>query len=221
MAATKGRGLMMVFADVPAAVEDEFNRWYDEEHIPERLSIPGVLSAARYTALEGGPKHLACYELNEPEAWSTDSWQYHLINPTEWSKRMSPSVVGETYIRNVYRLIYPDQVAEETAQSGMSPVLLVGRISVPPALEAQFNHAYNTERLPMCSSIPGYIRARRFEAVMGDPKYITVHEMQTPEVADSPEWKAWTTMVTPDWSSTVRPQMVHEAGSPGVYIKRN
>ena len=221
MAATKGRGLMMVFADVPAAVEDEFNRWYDEEHIPERLSIPGVLSAARYTASEGGPKHLACYELTEPEAWSTDAWQYHLINPTEWSKRMSPSVVGETYIRNVYRLIYPDPVSEETAQAGMSPVLLVGRMSVPPALEAQFNHAYNTERLPMCSSIPGYIRARRFEAVMGDPKYITVHEMQTSEVAHSPEWKAWTTMVTPDWSSTVRPQMVHEAGSPGVYIKRN
>ena len=59
---------MMVFTDVPADVEEEFNRWYDEEHIPERLSIPGVLSAARYTALEGAPKHLACYELTEPEA---------------------------------------------------------------------------------------------------------------------------------------------------------
>ena len=51
MAATKGRGLLMVFTDVPEDVEEEFNRWYDEEHIPERLSIPGVLSAARYTAL--------------------------------------------------------------------------------------------------------------------------------------------------------------------------
>jgi hypothetical protein len=220
MAATKGRGLMMVFTDVPADVEEEFNRWYDEEHIPERLSIPGVLSAARYTALEGAPKHLACYELTEPEAWSTDAWQHYLINPTEWSNRMSPSVVGETYIRNVYRLIYPDLVSEETAQAGMSPVLLVGRMSVPPDLEDQFNHAYNTERLPMCAGIPGYIRARRFEAVMGDPKYITVHEMQTPEVADSSEWKAWTTMVTPDWSGTVRPQMVHETGSPGVYLRR-
>ena len=220
MAVTKGRGLMMVFADVPADVEDEFNRWYDEEHIPERLSIPGVLSAARYMALEGGPKHLACYELTEPEAWETDEWQKFLINPTEWSKRMSPSVVGETYIRNIYRLIYPDPVPEETAQAGMAPVLLVGRMSVPPDLEARFNQAYNAERLPECYSIPGYIRARRFEAVMGDPKYITVHEMQTPEVADSPEWKAWTTMVTPDWSSVVRPQMVHETGSPGIYAKR-
>jgi hypothetical protein len=221
MAVTKGRGLLMVFADVPADVEDEFNRWYDEEHIPERLSIPGVLSAARYTALEGGPKHLACYELTEPEAWETGDWQKFLINPTEWSKRMSPSVVGETYIRNLYRLIYPDPVSEETAQAGMAPVLLVGRMSVPPDLEARFNHAYNTERLPLCYSIPGYIRARRFQAVMGDPKFITVHEMQTPQVAESPEWKAWTAMVTPDWSSVVRPQMTHETGSPGIYAKRD
>ena len=58
MAAKKGRGLMVVFADVPAQYEDEFNRWYDEEHIPERLSIPGVLSAARYTAVQGGPQVL-------------------------------------------------------------------------------------------------------------------------------------------------------------------
>ena len=53
----------MVYTDVGPEHEDEFNRWYDEEHIPERLSIPGVLSAARYAAVQGGPKYLACYEL--------------------------------------------------------------------------------------------------------------------------------------------------------------
>ena len=103
----------------------------------------------------------------------------------------------------------------------MSPLLLVGRMSVPSALESQFNRAYNTERLPLCSSIPGYIRGRRFEAVMGEPKYITVHEMQSIEVAESPEWEAWRTAVTPDWSSVVRPQMIHEAGSPGIYARRD
>ena len=55
MAAKKGRGLLMVFVDVPENVEDEFNRWYNEEHIAERLSIPGVLNAARYVAVRGGP----------------------------------------------------------------------------------------------------------------------------------------------------------------------
>lgn len=219
MAATKGRGLLMVYTDVPPEVEEEFNRWYDEEHIPERLAIPGVLNAARYVAQRGGPKYLACYELDESEAWHSDSWQYWLKNPTEWSKRMSPGVIGKNYIRNLYRLIYPDPVPEEIAQAGMAPLLLVGRMSVPAELDESFNHAYNMERLPMCASIPGYIRGRRFQAEMGEPKYTTVHEMESLQVADSPEWAAWSATVTPVWSERVRPHMVHAPGSPGVYSR--
>lgn len=219
MASHKGRGLLMVYTDVPAEHEEEFNRWYDEEHIPERLSIPGVLNAARYVALQGGPKYLACYELNEPEAWQSDAWQYCLNNPTEWSKRMSPGVIGTDYIRNLYRLIYPNSVTAATAQADMAPVLLVGRMSVPLELEGHFNHAYNTERLPMCYKVPGYIRGRRFQAVMGEPKYTTVHELESTRVSDSPEWAAWRTAITPVWSEKVRPRMTHVQGSPGVYSR--
>ena len=219
MAAKKGRGLLMVYSNVSPEHDEEFNQWYDEEHIPERLSIPGVLNAARYTAVQGGPKYLACYELSEPEAWYSDAWQYWLENPTEWSKRMSPGVIGTSYIRNLYRLIYPSDVSEETAQADMSPVILVGRMSVPPDLEDQFNEAYNTERLPTCYRVPGYVRGRRFEAVMGEPKYTTVHEMESLQVSKSPEWDAWRTAETPVWSSTVRPQMSHVEGSPGVYTR--
>ena len=132
---------------------------------------------------------------------------------------MSPSVVATNYIRNLYRMIYPSDVSSETALADMAPVLLVGRMSVPDAIEERFNHAYNTERLPLCSTIPGYIRARRWQAIMGAPKYCTVHEMESLQVADSPEWDAWRTAETPDWSSTVRPQMTHEPGSPGVYTR--
>ena len=217
MPTKKGRGLLMVYSDIAPENEEEFNRWYDEEHIPERLSIPGVLNAARYQALQGGPKYLACYELAEPEAWHSDAWQYWLNNPTEWSQRMSPGVVGINYIRNLYRLIYPGDVAESTAQADMAPLMLVGRMSVPEHLDDQFNQAYNNERLPECYKVPGYLRGRRFQAVMGAPKYTTLHEMESPQVPETPEWEAWRTMVSPVWSNTVRPHMVHVEGSPGVY----
>lgn len=217
MAAKKGRGLLMVYTDVPAEHEDEFNRWYNEEHIAERLSIPGVLNAARYVAVRGGPKYLACYELDVPETYFSETWQYHLKNPTPWSQRMSPDVIGQNFIRNVYRLIYPSELSDDIIQADMSPALLVGRMAVPPHLEAEFNQAYNNERLPLYRSIPGYTRARRFEAVMGEPKYTTVHECQTPEVADSPEWDAVRNARTPVWEEKIRPQMTFAPGSPGVY----
>ena len=217
MAAKKGKGLLMVYTDVGPEHDDEFNRWYNEEHIPERLSIPGVLNAARYAAVEGGPKYLACYELAEPETWNSDAWQHWLTNPTEWSQRISPSVIGINYVRNLYRLIYPADVSPETSQAEMAPVLLVGRMSVPLDLEDKFNQAYNTERLPLCYDVPGYIRGRRFQAIMGEPKYTTVHEMQSLQVSSSPEWEVWRTTETPVWTGTVRPKMTHAAGSPGIY----
>jgi hypothetical protein len=217
MAAKKGDGLLMVYCDVAAEHEEEFNRWYNEEHIPERLSIPGVLNAARYQAVAGGPKYLACYELVSPDAWYAAAWQKWLQQPTAWSQRMSPSVIGTAYIRNLYRRIYPAHLPTETAQADMAPVLLVGRMSVPAELEAKFNDAYNNERLPLCQRIPGYIRARRFEAVMGAPKYTTVHEMTSLDVWKSQAWDDWRTAVTPVWNSEIRPHMVHVDGSPGVY----
>ena len=55
MAGKKGTGLLMVWADIPADKEDDFNRWYQEEHLQELLSVPGVLSAARYEAVSSGP----------------------------------------------------------------------------------------------------------------------------------------------------------------------
>ena len=69
MANQKGSGLLMVWADVPADKEPDFNRSYNEEHLAERLAIPGFLSGARYEAVKGGPKHLAVYEL-ESAAWN-------------------------------------------------------------------------------------------------------------------------------------------------------
>jgi hypothetical protein len=217
MAARKGRGLLMVYVDVPEELEEEFNRWYNEEHIAERLSIPGVLDAARYVAVRGGPKYLACYELTEPEAYFSATWQQYLNHPTPWSQRMSPNVIGRNFIRNLYRLLYPSAVSAEVAQAGMSPALLVGRMAVPPALDETFNQAYNNERLPLYPAIPGYTRARRFVAIMGEPKYTTVHECQAVEVADSPEWEAVRTAHTPVWSTTLRSQITFAPGSPGVY----
>ncbi len=47
MANKKGTGLFMVWVDVPADKEAEFNGYYNEEHLAELLAVPGVLNAAR------------------------------------------------------------------------------------------------------------------------------------------------------------------------------
>jgi hypothetical protein len=40
--------LLIVTAEVDAAVETEWGRWYDEVHLPDALACPGVLAGRRY-----------------------------------------------------------------------------------------------------------------------------------------------------------------------------
>ena len=53
MAKRKGTALLVVYADVDVEHDAEFNAWYNEEHVPERLSAPGFLAAARSHRQDG------------------------------------------------------------------------------------------------------------------------------------------------------------------------
>ena len=117
--AKKGTGLMIVWADIPAEMEDDFNRWYNEEHLAELLSVPGVLSAARYEATSSGPKHMAVYELESPAVVETEAFTSR--PRTEWGSRVSPSIIGTNFINNVYEMIHPTGLNDDIANSDMAP----------------------------------------------------------------------------------------------------
>jgi len=121
----RGTGLLLVMMDVDPDHEEEFNRWYDEEHFPERLQCVGFLSARRYVAEEGSPKYLAIYEMESPEVLQSEAYQ-RIFAPSEWTQKVTQHVT--TMVRNVYRDITPDisegyQVsAVRPAQAGGSAV---------------------------------------------------------------------------------------------------
>lgn len=98
----RGTGLLLVMMDIDPAHEDEFNRWYDEEHVPERLHCPGFRSGRRFVSVEGEPKYLAIYELDDPEVLETEAYK-RMQPPSAWMKKISPHI--PTLVRNVYREI--------------------------------------------------------------------------------------------------------------------
>ena len=59
---TVAKYLYMVRMDVDPGVESDFNAWYNDEHIPALLQVPGVIAAYRYESVEGTPKFVAIYE---------------------------------------------------------------------------------------------------------------------------------------------------------------
>jgi hypothetical protein len=84
--AAKG-GLLLVQIDVRPEDEAELGRWYEEEHIPERLAVPGILSATRYRSIEHPGRYLGVYETADPRLPISDEYLSHAMTP--WTRRMA------------------------------------------------------------------------------------------------------------------------------------
>ena len=81
-----GKGMLLTSMDIDASNEAEFNRWYDREHLEERVAIPGFLEARRYVAHDGNPKYLSLYSTETFEVLDSPVYRTVLANQTAWSK---------------------------------------------------------------------------------------------------------------------------------------
>jgi hypothetical protein len=99
-------GFLLVLMQPPANIEEEFNAWYDSEHIPERLAVPGVLTAIRFCSVSAAtPKYLAMYDLEKESVLESEAYRRVAgDNSSPWTKR----VTGKTRVyRSVGNQIYP------------------------------------------------------------------------------------------------------------------
>ena len=189
MAQKKGTALLMVYVDIDPEHDADFNAWYNEEHVNDLLKLPGFLNAGRYEALKGGPRYLACYELESVEAVQSEEYLNFRRNPSEWTQRISLSTKGRNYARMVCTQIYPRENDLHVLGRGMAPALQIGRMKVPPEIEAKYNEYYDTVRTPANLQVPGCVAVRRYHAVEGEPKYMTVYEFEHEKVPETQEWR--------------------------------
>ena len=101
------KGFLLVTMQPPPAFEEEFNAWYDTEHLPERLAVPGFETALRFVCLSGHPRYLAMYDLAHPEVLDSPEYlQVAFDNSSPWTWRVLQRV---RVYRSVGRQIYPGQ----------------------------------------------------------------------------------------------------------------
>lgn len=80
--------VLVTYMDVPETIEDEFNDWYTNEHVAERVDLPGFWSAFRYVAIEAEPKYFAWYETRDLEALTSPLYKSILADQSDWSKKV-------------------------------------------------------------------------------------------------------------------------------------
>jgi hypothetical protein len=88
VASTKANAILMVAINVDELVEQDFNSWYDEEHIPNLSSVPGVLSARRFKSTGGTHDYVALYHLESEGVTYSEAWSEAINTP--WSSKIRP-----------------------------------------------------------------------------------------------------------------------------------
>lgn len=78
-------GLLFVATDVDPADDADFNRWYDREHVAERVRVPGFLSGARYVSIEGGRRYLGLYRTASLAVFGSAGYRAAFERQTPWS----------------------------------------------------------------------------------------------------------------------------------------
>ncbi len=98
--------LFVVQMDIPVEHEAEFNRIYDEQHVPMILKVPGCLSCTRYrlshSAQADAPRYLALYELESADVAQTAAWKA-ASDTGDWAPKIRPHTTNRRH--SVYELI--------------------------------------------------------------------------------------------------------------------
>ncbi|KAI0645193.1 hypothetical protein C8Q79DRAFT_912404 [Trametes meyenii] len=101
-ASDPGPALVTMEIEVDPELEDELNRWYEEEHVPLLARVPGWRRTRRFVLKDAGPakgtdgekvkakgrppKYLAVHEWDSSASWETEEFRHATSTP--WRMKM-------------------------------------------------------------------------------------------------------------------------------------
>ena len=85
-----GAAAVAMWWNVAPEMRVEWEDWHSNEHMPERLSIPGFLRGTRWVAESGEPSYFVLYEVANLATITGGPYLERLNNPSPWSRKMMP-----------------------------------------------------------------------------------------------------------------------------------
>jgi hypothetical protein len=203
-------GILVPVVDFTGMAEDEFNDWYDLEHIPQRLGVPGFLGCERWIGGDNGKISVATYALDNVDVLKSPA--YDAIgnhsgggaNLSVWSKRVTAR------IKMLMRFEGEPVVVDGGGAPKDAPALLLNAMSVAPGHEREFDDWYDTEHIPALAAVPGTLSARRYRGTgAAAQKSLALYHLESTEVPSSAAWKAaantpWTERMRPHFRNHLR-----------------
>lgn len=121
-----GSAFLALWNDVDADVEAQYERWHTNEHVPERVGIPGFIAGRRYRSdAAEQPRYFTLYEVADAAVFDSAAYRDVIDRPTPWSAEMRPR------LRNVVRATCAT-IASMGERTQASAALACARFSCAP-----------------------------------------------------------------------------------------
>ena len=145
------QGVLAIWNDIRKGRESDFEFWYNNEHFPERLAVPGFEIGRRYEAISEGPRSFVFYITDTPDVLKSSAYIERLNNPTV----LTQAVMSDVFI-NMSRTL-----CRRTKQFGT----LSGAFCVTARFQSPIDYVAVLPRLEALSRLAGIARCELWSAV--------------------------------------------------------
>jgi len=178
-------GILISSFDFSPVAEDEFHDWYDTEHIPERERVPGFLLCRRWMSVDDAKVSMNTYDLASVAVLRSPGYlAIGYENNSPWTRRVGWRCIKR--LRFEGEQIQPGSLLPPVDAGGLA----VHAVNVDPTHEAELDHWYGAEQLPLLAKVPGVLCVRRFRATASTHRFVTLCHIENPAVAASAAWLA-------------------------------
>ena len=156
-----GSAAMLLTFDVGTGDVGEHDRWHTQEHLPERLAIPGFLRGTRWVAAEGGgPRYMVLYEVGDLGVLTSEAYLARLNNPSPWTSRLMPHYRGMS--RGLCSVL-------GSFGYGQGEAAALVRFRPEPATAPELTRWLTQEALPDMPTLPGLGSAHLLQGARAAP----------------------------------------------------
>lgn len=144
-------GAVAIWHDIAPQGLAEFYAWHGEEHMPERVSIPGFCSGRRFIAKAADLQFFNLYETQSLEVVGGPDYQARLDSPTP------RTLSAVRHFRNVARSLCRVLVKHTASESGIGQAGLIAtlRYDVEEAQEAAHLEKFQQAIVPALAGSAG------------------------------------------------------------------
>ena len=148
-------GILAVWSDIDAAAADDYDAWYEREHMFERLAVPGFHRARHYLTVSGAPRYFTYFVTDTAAVVASPAYLAQANHPSPWTRRILP------HFRNTNRTAC--NVVRRIGR-GYGAASLTVRLAAAVGREDELLTWLGATQLPALPEQPGIVGAQLWRA---------------------------------------------------------